>query len=496
MESEPEDISTKLRLDNDNSSISNKPASDDAIIEDKTTSDAHKDTEKINTTDEAQGSLENHVGANAKVDEILQSNDKEVFSEGNNPSPSGSLTEKSTTRVEENSTTGSNDRVDLEQVNNDTPQTRTSPSPSLDTNKDNYGTLEASPSLETPVSRVNNQVSPKAATSTEVSNQEDAELYDKDGNDNAKSAQELSNNGEHKSTSVPDDSNSIKLPDDVQNNSTAGTSNINTDNITSVKRKLSEMLAVYEPIDPTSFKPETNKKRIAGKFIEKFWEPLDSQNMNSLDKLLNMCINRTIEKYKGNTKVSKKMVEAQHILTRNWTNEMNRKSFRSRLNVTNVPLPSSMQSTPKAKDSELEILNYDHLTRRMQFLETYLLAELKQLSDLESYYSDLELVHNLDLNYLHEFKKTTEVNKSKMIAETITKRENLGLNAIKPCDEEIDLVDHSEIINSSFDPNHDKDTQDVLHLISSHLKSLSSDTTNLTILNEKLETLYNLLNKC
>ena len=74
-----------------------------------------------------------------------------------------------------------------------------------------------------------------------------------------------------------------------------------------------------------------------------------------------------------------------------------------------------MQSTSKSIDNSLDILDYDQLTRRTQFLETYLLAELKQLSDLETYYSDLEMIYNLDLNYLNEFKKTTEINKSKMI---------------------------------------------------------------------------------
>lgn len=262
------------------------------------------------------------------------------------------------------------------------------------------------------------------------------------------------------------------------------------------KRKRDEILTNYEPIDPTSFQTEKNKKRVTGKFIDKFWEPLDAQTTSSLEKILNMCVNRTIEKYKGGSIVSKKMIEAQHLLSKNWLNEVNRKSFRSRLNVTNVPLPSTMQSTSKSIDNSLDILDYDQLTRRTQFLETYLLAELKQLSDLETYYSDLEMIYNLDLNYLNEFKKTTEINKSKMIKETIMKREKLSLDNIEPDRENIRLADHSVLTNSNFDPNSDNDTQDVLQLIDKQLQSLSSDTTNLTTLNEKLETLYNFLNKC
>lgn len=83
-----------------------------------------------------------------------------------------------------------------------------------------------------------------------------------------------------------------------------------------------------------------------------------------------------------------------------------------------------------------------------------------------------------------------------MIKETILKREKLSLDNIEPDRENIRLADHSVITNSNFDPNSDNDTQDILQLIDTQLQSLSSDTTNLTNLNEKLETLYNFLNKC
>ena len=83
-----------------------------------------------------------------------------------------------------------------------------------------------------------------------------------------------------------------------------------------------------------------------------------------------------------------------------------------------------------------------------------------------------------------------------MIKETINKREKLGLENIEPHQEDIRLAGDTGLVNSSFDPNTDKDTQEVLQLIDKQLQSLSSNTTNLTNLNEKLETLYNFLNKC
>lgn len=321
--------------------------------------------------------------------------------------------------------------------------------------------------------------------------------------DSRNSTGEKSVNKESDQSDISDNlkEDGLLLTDNKSNNTSPEESTvpeINDYRITNkpTKRKRDEILTNYEPIDLTSFQTEKNKKRITGKFIDKFWEPLDAQTTSSLEKILNMCVNRTIEKYKGGSKVSKKMIEAQHLLSKNWLNEANRKSFRSRLNVTNVPLPTTMQSSSKSIDNSLDILNYDQLTRRTQFLETYLLAELKQLSDLETYYSDLEMIYNLDLNYLNEFKKTTEINKSKMIKETITKREKLSLDNIEPDSENIRLADYSEITNSNFDPNSDNDTQDVLQLIDKQLQSLSSDTTNLTNLDEKLETLYNFLNKC
>lgn len=263
-----------------------------------------------------------------------------------------------------------------------------------------------------------------------------------------------------------------------------------------IKRKYDDSIPSYDPIDPTAFHTETSKRRVAGKLIERFWEPLDSRTHNSFDRILNMCLNRTIEKYKtntNNTKLSKKMIDAQSVISKNWTNEMSSRSFKSRLNVTSVPLPTTMQTLLK-HDPNFDILNYDHLTRHMQFLETYLLAELRQLTDLETYYSELETMYNLDLNYLNEFKKTTSKHQSKMIKDTIAKRENLNLTTIEPSSDNIKLAHNDKSTNSTFNPNADEDTRGVLSILESHLESLTSNTSGLTTLNEKLETLYNSIN--
>ena len=55
-----------------------------------------------------------------------------------------------------------------------------------------------------------------------------------------------------------------------------------------------------------------------------------------------------------------------------------------------------------------DVLSYDSLTRKRTVLETYLLAELKQLQELENHYNQSLLAYKLDLEYLKKFKSTVK----------------------------------------------------------------------------------------
>ena len=75
-----------------------------------------------------------------------------------------------------------------------------------------------------------------------------------------------------------------------------------------------------------------------------------------------------------------------------------------------------------------DVLSYDSLTRKRTVLETYLLAELKQLQELENHYNQSLLAYKLDLEYLKKFKSTVKNNELKYNEELERKREELNLS--------------------------------------------------------------------
>ncbi|ODV78366.1 uncharacterized protein CANTADRAFT_52854 [Suhomyces tanzawaensis NRRL Y-17324] len=212
-------------------------------------------------------------------------------------------------------------------------------------------------------------------------------------------------------------------------------------------------------------------KRIPGKVIDRFWEPLDRGNLASLDRILNICLTKAMERYEGS-----KLTAAQRILTHTWTSD-NPRSFKSRLNTTKVPLTTTLG---KVDDP----LSLDQVLRRKTFLETYLLAELKQLSELQKHYQEQEIAYKLDLDYLEELRKTTSIHQMKMDKDT----KPLDLEPVK---ENIGLASTEN--PKVFDPDTDEDTKRILDSLSKHFKSIKKNTEQLTLFNDRLEVVYNIL---
>ncbi|KAG2736303.1 hypothetical protein G9P44_000393 [Scheffersomyces stipitis] len=258
------------------------------------------------------------------------------------------------------------------------------------------------------------------------------------------------------------------------------------------KRKIT-FLDEFKIVDPSTLTMETSKKRVPGKLIDRLWEPLDPQTLDSIDRLLNIALTMTIERY-GNTagsgKFNKKMIETQKVIAKTWLNVSDSKSFRSRLEVTKVPAPSSMATN---KSNEIsDILSYDQLSRRKTFLETYLNAELKQLSDLQKHYQGMEVAYQSDLEYLEEFRKTTASHAKDVNKDITNIRESLGLDARNGSSDNIKLTSKTDT-KSSFNPDEDDATKELLQSLHSHLQSISSNTEQLGSLNDKLELVYNIL---
>lgn len=243
----------------------------------------------------------------------------------------------------------------------------------------------------------------------------------------------------------------------------------------------------YEPFDPDSLQPETKRARIPGKFIDRFWEPLDSITMDALDKVLDLSLEKAIERYRTS---NDKRFGAEKLLHKTWVLDIDPNSFKNRLQLTKLPKSATMHTGSGAKTDENRfILNYDILNRRKAFLETYLLAELKQLKQLQSYYNSCKRNYDSDANYLKEFEKTLAVNQSKMTQDLERKQAELSIDfsSKHPDNQNIDLDFNLQKEPQTFTPNPDDDINELLNTLNDNLRELSSNSSGALNFNERLQ---------
>lgn len=260
------------------------------------------------------------------------------------------------------------------------------------------------------------------------------------------------------------------------------------------KRQRTE-LPEFDPTNPSGLSKELASKRVPGKLIEKLWAKLDPAPLKSFDRVSSIVLNRVLENLRGEGATESKISEAGKEISASYIDAEDHRSFRARLGATNLPPPSSMQSLAKmsaAEASQIDILSADQLLRKKQYLDTYLLAELKQLNELERHHSTISDAYELDLQYLRQFRKTTAVNQDQMHQETRSKREALKLDSVRQ-DDDIALLRDDTGAFTRFKPDDDDDVRDVLQELSTHLAGIAGNTADLTALNDKLEVLYNIL---
>lgn len=241
---------------------------------------------------------------------------------------------------------------------------------------------------------------------------------------------------------------------------------------------------------PTNFTLQTVRKRVPGKLVDRFWAPLDPETFNSLERIISVCSSKAVERYRRDqkkTQFNKKMASAQEIVANSWADRDNKLSFLSRLKVTKVPLPTSHSKRNSSED--MNVLAFDSLNRRKKFLETYLQAELKQVNQLERYHKELSTVYQQDLQYLQEFKKTTEIEIKSMTEEATELRRNMGLENSKNTPE----GEYVEKPVKPFNPNDDPETRQLLTEIRDKLAPLQEKCKELAEADDALEVLYNFL---
>ncbi|OBA23450.1 hypothetical protein METBIDRAFT_21125, partial [Metschnikowia bicuspidata var. bicuspidata NRRL YB-4993] len=226
---------------------------------------------------------------------------------------------------------------------------------------------------------------------------------------------------------------------------------------------------------------ETHRKRVTSKLIEKQWETLGNETFTSFEKLCGISMNNVLERFTHSKQSHSKISETQRILTQHWLSTKLPKSFSARLKVTKLPpLKSLIVRMRGDKEASFDPLNIDQVKLRKTVLETYLLAELKQLESLESYRSSLQGAYDLDLEYLNDFKKTTSKLRGQISQERNKNARELRFEPENSQKIDIQLAQKAPLINTAtlararFDPDEDGDVKQLLDELHDEVSKLDS----------------------
>lgn len=252
---------------------------------------------------------------------------------------------------------------------------------------------------------------------------------------------------------------------------------------------------------------ERTQKKVPAKLIDALWDPLETPSLNAVENILYISMNRTLENLENtiNSKevsaltrksTQKKYQDAKVSLTRNWLDSNDPKSFMSRLRMTKLPSKTVLVGG-KRSESELDpMLMYDRLRRQRQVMETYLLAEMNQLHELERTYKKLETLYQLDSKYLNDYKRIVEVDTKRMATEITNNRQQLGVSGMADSSNSRSLSNKKlkGRSKSAFSPETDKDVQDILHLFQSKLVKDKAPH-SLSELSQKIDKVFSILFK-
>lgn len=242
-------------------------------------------------------------------------------------------------------------------------------------------------------------------------------------------------------------------------------------------------------VDPSSVVASRVKRKVPARIIDRVWRALPADAHTQVERVMAMCAHQTIQRYAAPAAGSRKMLAAQELLQEAWLSR-EPASFALRLHETALPAP--VVSSAVAAVLQRDYFDADRLLRTKKNLESHLLAEWKQLAELERTCSSVESVLALDQQYLGELRATTSARTGKMQRDTAHTRQRLGLaDSAANCDR----VRPPPAEVSSFDPDHDPDTAAVLELLERHLASIAANTAPLAGLNRDVEQLWQALDE-
>lgn len=234
----------------------------------------------------------------------------------------------------------------------------------------------------------------------------------------------------------------------------------------------------YDPENPMGLEREKHKKRVPAKVIDRLWTRLEPDQFRSLDTLFNIALNKTLERYKGSTNEQYKAAEAQRVLSHHWASDRLPKAFLARLKMTKLPPVKSLQVRVRgAKSEQYNLLDIDQAQRRKAMYEAYLLAETRQLQELQAYHKKIKKAFDEDSKYLEEFKKNTASIRAQNTRDAEEKRKAFHLHVAHSVDDislsNIPVPVPNELEKAQFNPNKDPEVRLLLESLQAKVEEKS-----------------------
>lgn len=245
----------------------------------------------------------------------------------------------------------------------------------------------------------------------------------------------------------------------------------------------------------TGLDPSSPQRRNRDQVIVHNWQTPDDLLIQSMNNIFSIAISKTINKAIEDEVPRDVRHQISKQLSNCWNQGVNPESFRSRLKVTKLPSPLKLTLASDLPSESVQVnntLNIQELGTKQKVLDAYLEEETQQLENIKQYLSELELSLSRDKSTLRQYRQSAEEALSSMATEISDLEQNMRLDQFEEAKDEVVSSDNHENI-SNFDANKDPDVRTRLKPLQLKLKTMLENTTTLRSFNDRLESVYNLL---
>lgn len=227
--------------------------------------------------------------------------------------------------------------------------------------------------------------------------------------------------------------------------------------------------------------------------IKDNWQLPDELLMKSINNVFSITISKTINKAIKDEVPRDERHRISKELSNSWNQSLNPESFRSRLKVTRLPASPKLQFASELPGIQVgNTLNFKELEAKQKVLDAYLAEESRQLNDLNQYLSELKQGLARDHAKLAEHKDSNKDVVSALEEEVKEMKRGMSLDQfVEGGADGISLIDKQH--GSHFDPNTDADVAGRIQQLEHTLRAIDQKTSGLRTINDRLESIYNLL---